>query len=347
MVEIFGILNVRLEAIRRRHDELEPMDDSVDDDLFSPDPRRGTMCSTRAVKEAPYGMDEITNRGYKSDSSDDGETELERVQTTLLADVQELPEDDQTDRIHDFGRGVTGWEEGMEPVQRPGPRKSGGLKDVPSVSKVVSWLKVATMGKGRGSKLRPSVPDLVIDPFVIDPARPASIDSGDSTVEAPSVDTATPDTSWEMAPKPTSDPPISSPDRRSVTRHADTSAFFAFEFETGLSPRSDVDPNLFSRPKSSTASSTLSGDQRPTSVPLTPTRRNRDTFSTTTSSPRVSLRFSKRASILPPSALDVLKECGEAVPPIPAQYRSSFQTNVYDKRLHPYAVRGLRDYEDA
>lgn len=34
------------------------------------------------------------------------------------------------------------------------------------------------------------------------------------------------------------------------------------------------------------------------------------------------------------------------VPPIPERFRRTIETG-YDRRLHPYAVRGLRDYEDA
>lgn len=78
-------------------------------------------------------------------------------------------------------------------------------------------------------------------------------------------------------------------------------------------------------------------------------------------SPRVSKRFSKRASILPAPALDLLKESpSEPVPKIPEQYKSPTSgTGMYTHaemrapspepyiaKLHPYAVRGLREYED-
>lgn len=91
-------------------------------------------------------------------------------------------------------------------------------------------------------------------------------------------------------------------------------------------------------------------------------------------SPRVSKRFSKRASILPPPALDLLRESpNEPVPKIPEQYKTptsgnsaampsaGFGTFVapsaaaqprapspepYELRMHPYAIRGLREYED-
>lgn len=86
-------------------------------------------------------------------------------------------------------------------------------------------------------------------------------------------------------------------------------------------------------------------------------------------SPRVSKRFSKRASILPPPALDLLKGSpSEPVPKIPEQYKTpttgNTQTGIfasgvlakpadrpaspppYDQKQHAYAMRGLREYED-
>jgi hypothetical protein len=80
-------------------------------------------------------------------------------------------------------------------------------------------------------------------------------------------------------------------------------------------------------------------------------------------SPRVSKRFSKRSSILPPPALDLLKESpSEPVPKIPDQYRTPTSGNgltstfpsipaitaspPYDLKYHPYAVRSLKEYED-
>ena len=91
-------------------------------------------------------------------------------------------------------------------------------------------------------------------------------------------------------------------------------------------------------------------------------------------SPRVSKRFSKRASILPPPALDLLKESpSEPVPKIPEQYKTPTTANTqngllsavfpnpamsgdkadrppspppYEQKKHAYAIRGLREYED-
>lgn len=91
-------------------------------------------------------------------------------------------------------------------------------------------------------------------------------------------------------------------------------------------------------------------------------------------SPRVSKRFSKRASILPPPALNLLKESpSEPVPKIPEQYKTPTTANTqngllsavfpnpamsadrtdrppspppYEQKKHAYAIRGLREYED-
>lgn len=103
--------------------------------------------------------------------------------------------------------------------------------------------------------------------------------------------------------------------------------------------------------------SSLKGRSRPVSV----------ASDRTGPSPRVSKRFSKRASILPQPAFDLLKESpSEPVPKIPEQYKTptsgtgkSFMGSSaipsanrppspepYSQKLHPYAIRGLREYED-
>ncbi|KAK0559454.1 hypothetical protein OC844_004400 [Tilletia horrida] len=61
-------------------------------------------------------------------------------------------------------------------------------------------------------------------------------------------------------------------------------------------------------------------------------------------SPRVSRAFSKRSSILPGPAFDLMGEEGgedaPAVPPLPAHLQ-----HPYDKNLHTYAVQSLTEYE--
>ena len=62
-------------------------------------------------------------------------------------------------------------------------------------------------------------------------------------------------------------------------------------------------------------------------------------------SPRISKRFSNRQSILPPPAMDLLFESNEPVPQIPTQFKAT--AGPYELRLHPYAIRGLREYEES
>jgi len=120
------------------------------------------------------------------------------------------------------------------------------------------------------------------------------------------------------------DYPLPSPD--------DSKSFFQFEFETDA-PRSD---SFDGRNRKSTHSVKDDDSIYPVGSPA----RKPPSVS---ASPRVSKRFSKRASILPPPALDLLFETSEPVPQIPEQFRMT----SYSLHLHPYAVRGLREYEDS
>ena len=152
-------------------------------------------------------------------------------------------------------------------------------------------------------------------------------------------------------------------------------------FDAPLSPPLNdaamINSDLLSTLSPNTLSQALSGalspgaistaSRRPKSVS---SRRSRPTSTISEragASPRVSKRFSKRASILPPAALDLLRDSpSEPVPQIPEQYRtptsgtmagSGFPTQgpprvrapsppPYEVKQHPYAIRSLREYED-
>ncbi|BGP33006.1 hypothetical protein JCM10296v2_004795 [Rhodotorula toruloides] len=345
IVAIFNLLNVRLEALRKRHDQLEPFDSlSEDDFLFRP--KRSTICSTRGVKEAPWTVDEL------AEPVEEEEPEAEEV-------VQPPP---SVSAVADADTGGQG----------------GKRQDQKTVSKVVSWLK-GGMAK-KQSKGRSSL-DSKIGPFALDRDNASSSSrrrrmgsSGSDVLSVSSQDVPTtvlpttvetgaiPDGRASPAPRVTTTPvnraflsPPSSPSRpgmpsrrtssrsekrRSEKRRSHGSAFFAFDFENGVVTRTDVDPAL-----ALSAASTKTSETAPPTSPIRP-RHAGDHHPA--SSPRVSLRFSKRISILPPAALDLLREVSgvEDVPPIPARFRETIEAG-YDKRLHPYAIRGLRDYEDA
>lgn len=307
VIAIFGLMNARLEAIRKRHDELEPADNWPDDDPFKP-PKRSTICSTRGVKEAPFTVDELVLAVEDSDtdSSDSEPQELVRP----VAPRQ--PEN---------GTSTS--------------RKTNGLHQVATVARVVSWLK-GGLGK-RNNKIQPIVPPARIDPFVVDQTEDTDDDDDDpndsfsSWVDATSSSEGcrAPETSWGAPKSPKKAPSTitMTPERRGGAR-PESPAFFQFEFEGGAMPARPADPD----PVASSSASTLSAD---TVFPGSPHLRGRDPHGAV--SPRVSLRFSKRISILPPAALDMLKESGESVPQIPEQWRPK----GYDKKLHAYAIRGL------
>ncbi|GAA5875165.1 hypothetical protein JCM3774_001659 [Rhodotorula dairenensis] len=330
IVNIFNLLNARLEAIRKRHEQLEPSANlSGDDALFRP--KRSTICSTRGVKEAPWALDEPGDEAGPASETDDA----------LLATVPPpVPSVD---------------------VQLGGPERSDELKTAAenvkpertAVSKVMSWLK-GGRSKKSGRADRPK-------PIALPPNRPsaAAAQEWPTTSLPPETETGN---VLRRREKPESPRSTGGATPTSLTRQGSSasttsnsekrpsrrSAFFAFEFENGVVSRADVDPNLLPSGESVTAIAAGGATSPPSTPDATSPTRPRSADRASTLSPRVSVRFSKRSSILPPAALDLLKSTAgiDEVPPIPERFRTAIETG-YDKRLHPYAVRGLRDYEDA
>ncbi|GAA6052088.1 hypothetical protein JCM3770_006625 [Rhodotorula araucariae] len=344
IVALFSLLNVRLEAVRTRHDQLEPKDNLTDDNsLFRA--KRSTICSTRGVKEAPWTVAELTDP---------------------LEEETDVDNDDARELVRAVSPQALGPANG---VGTSGSRKN----DLKTVAKVVSWLRGGLgkkQGKGPKGLVLPS--SVRADAERGDSLRPGDSSDASSLAAADSPEGLTPlPTTVETGIVPTKRSrgprtpdalvnrvqlsPPGSPQRprglprttssRSEKRRSLNPAFFSFEFENGVVTRSDVEPTVASFGASAASVSTTgSGD---TTLPTSPIR-PRHGDGPVALSPRVSLRFSKRISILPPAALDLLKEAhgSEPVPPIPARFRETVAAG-YDKRLHPYAVRGLRDYEDA
>lgn len=79
--------------------------------------------------------------------------------------------------------------------------------------------------------------------------------------------------------------------------------------------------------------------QSPTS-PFPPSASGVTAGRSSAASPRVSRAFSKRSSILPGPAYDLVGDDEPPVPAIPAHLRHG-----YDKSLHIYAIQSLREYE--
>jgi hypothetical protein len=288
VVALFGLLNIRLETIRTRHDELEPADMTIEDELYRP--KRSTICSTRAEIEAPYVVDELISR--VEDDSESGEDS--DVDVTKRPDVMEV-------------------------------RDSTASK-----SRVISWIKVG-FGKAKtNSKVRGIAGSVEAYRFddnstSINPEelRRDSI----STLEAFEDDSSFNIQSDRLNTGPLPSPPIEEfQPLIELGPRPSSPAFFSFEFESGSPPVS---------PLPSTSSSSLSNLSETTGLPSSPKLSN---------SNRQSRRFTKRQSILPPAALQSLAAIGETFNlVVPYEYKQ----HGYEKRLHCYAIRGLRDYEDA
>ncbi|SCZ89139.1 BZ3500_MvSof-1268-A1-R1_Chr9g10305 [Microbotryum saponariae] len=373
ILALFGLMNVRLEAIRRRHDELEPLDTLTDDDMFKP--KRSTICSTRGVKEAPFTVDELV--GALPEDSEDSDSDDDEVKQEMFRSSPAL-----TSSSSSFPP-LPGDGSSTPPSSANG---SGGKKGVPSVARVVSWLKGGLGKKQHASGKQSSISSMEelrsnsrINPFILDsvasaknklrnPRQPNGTGSSASSVRSlSSVDSA--DSAARSSPEQSDPAWATVPSTPEYGEAADTPmpldprpsspAFFAFEFEgAAVAPAAAETPPIVgdSMPRSGGAPSIsglsiVSGD---TVFPQQPRRRSMLLHGAAGAngsgggtnglvSPRVSLRFSKRISILPPAALDLFRESGAPVPAIPERFRAE----VYDRTLHQYAVRSLREYEDA
>ncbi|GAA5960117.1 hypothetical protein JCM3765_002478 [Sporobolomyces pararoseus] len=369
ILALFGLLNARLEAIRKRHDHLEPVQDIPEDSTFFR-PKRSTICSTRGVKEAPWTVDEL------AEAFEEEESEYEEDTQELVRAVIPPP----PSSVSSTGTGTA-------------TKKSSGDNNK-TVSKVVSWLK-GGLGKNKKGLKVVAVPDTRIDPFTAE--RSATIRRTNGEDEPIIEDSSSTHSSeWHQSTLPTtvetgavvspSNQSQSAPatpeknshltpsvPRRNKSNASSTSsgkgsqrrksrptspAFFSFEFENGIISRSDVDPAInpasSSAPPSPSPPSSSSTTLPDSTLPTSPIRRTANAHPDPQSAvtPRVSLRFSKRISILPPAALDLLKKERSggiesvSVPPIPAKYRHSVLQNVgYDQKLQPYATRALVDLE--
>ncbi|BGP54940.1 hypothetical protein JCM8202v2_002527 [Rhodotorula sphaerocarpa] len=314
VVNIFNLLNVRLEAVRKRHEQLEPADNlSVPEDAFFR-PKRSTICSTRGVKEAPWALEE---------GSDEGPAIVEPIAAATSA----------LEASSTKAERLTAAE--VKPAKN----------DKTAVSKVVSWLRGGQKQKsGRAEKPKPLSLSSKSRSSQEWPTAPLPTKVETGKVQAGGDKGDRPTSQQNGLPKPS--PPAlvrrgssSSSSTKSERRRSPGSAYFAFGYENGVVSRADVDSNLLAAVEPDSISPPASGSPSPT--------RARSGDRSAALSPRVSMRFSKRSSILPPAALDLLKSTGvDDVPPIPERFRRTIETG-YDKRLHPYAIRGLRDYEDA
>lgn len=293
VVKIILTFNSRLEAIRKRHDQLSPLSEMLstqeEEDRRR---RRTTICSTRGVSEKPWAIPESPSEEVCVDRLDDGS-------------------------YRDLVGGGGG----------------GGSSDKPSVAKVVSWLKVV---KRLGGSSKPknrqdsaSSSDTGHEPsrLTSEQSRPSQSNQdereqtasqlGASTssrsIKAPAVQTGaeeninsnTTNRQWTELSEienEWNERKLHSSQRSSSSTaavHAPGSpTFFQFEFELGAAeiPRSDS----FDTPLTTPSHSEPNPNNNPTTNTAAAAATTATTATATSLEPRVSSRFSKRASILPP-----------------------------------------------
>jgi hypothetical protein len=148
---ILSTLNSRLEGIRRRHDEIDPLSDLPDDDLF--DSSRCSVDSTRGVQDQPWIVEELKEDPQRAASLDDWEPEEKWTGAT---------------RQQEPAYNSLGVNESEQYEDQRGLSRVGLNKDKVAVSKMVNWLKVLKTGK---KPARPKVPESRIQPFDVPPSR--------------------------------------------------------------------------------------------------------------------------------------------------------------------------------
>ncbi|CAH7689971.1 hypothetical protein PPACK8108_LOCUS25169, partial [Phakopsora pachyrhizi] len=330
VIKIILTFNSRLDAVRNRHDELSPEAEFLGASQDEYRKKRSTICSTRGVSDQPWAIGELPAE-------------------VVCEEAVNASNDDQI---------TSGRSPGNESQQN-------STGDKPSVAKVVSWLRVvkrlgggnslkAVTNKGRGDVRRggpigeegsESQLDKVDEKIQLDEL--SEIENQRS--QASSEERFENQDAIERKPGKSDSSP-----RSSIGQSPDSPTFFKFEFEIGADiPRSDS----FDTPVSTPAPS----EESPSSNAVNSTNgQNNNSGNGNSSSSghqgRVSSRFSKRASLLPPAALSMLKE-NEAfpdVPSLPSQYKNSQKQkeidevdSVYPKKLHQYAIRALVEYEQS
>jgi hypothetical protein len=214
VISILQLLNHRLEAIRRRHDEIDPLDEMVDtlaatlaegDEHFNP--KRSTICSTRGVSDQPWTVDEISPEAVEYRVEPGEEVEYSDEQ---WYDASEIP---------------------------PSPPRKGMSKEV---SKVVSWFKVQLAGGRKSAKGgrtgRYMTDHHRIEPFNVD--LPGSYSPSPSEVE---MTRSFENRAGSSSPPP---PPVPKRDDRPSSRTSSGSRY------TGqLRPALQADPRADSPPK--------------------------------------------------------------------------------------------------
>lgn len=336
VVKIILTFNSRLEAIRKRHDQLSPLSEMLSTQEEEDRRRkRTTICSTRGVSEKPWAIPESPSEEVCVDRLDDG-------------------------TFRDLGGGggggssdkpsvakVVSW---LKVVKRlGGSSKLKHRQDSPSSSDTGHESSRLTLEQSRPSQSNQEEREQTTSQLGVSTGSRSKVPAAQTGAEGSNntnrqwLELSEMENEWNERKSQSSQRSSST----TTAAHASGSpTFFQFEFELGAAeiPRSDS----FDTPLTTPSHSEPIPNNNPTAaLTTTSTTPATTTTSTTTANvgetptakaslePRVSSRFSKRASILPPAALDMLKDNntgsdgeGEtssvpAVPSVPSQYKQA------------------------
>ncbi|ORY20952.1 hypothetical protein BCR39DRAFT_74335 [Naematelia encephala] len=314
-IESVRLLQTRLDRIKRRHDELEPVSLGEGVEAVVPlTPIEGSGGMTRSRSTITMVADS-PRRG----SSNKAERLL-----GLGFGQQESKGEIEVDGVAGSKVGkATNWLKKSFGGASKKRRKDGSTSESPSPNLDSSPLLGTSPNVPRAS---PSVKQSPLVPSAPSMPSPVSPHSDDTTGSASPTETST------RRPRP---PKITTTSPSAASTSSSSPTAFAFEFELPtMSPRSDhFDPS---------PSALANGSPRAKRTSQPP-------------SPHMSRSFSKRASLLPPSTANALaqelavaagdnlkREAEER-----AKEEKAAQDKGYDKKLHAYAIRMLAELEDA
>ncbi|KAI8453677.1 hypothetical protein BY996DRAFT_6414481 [Phakopsora pachyrhizi] len=376
VIKIILTFNSRLDAVRNRHDELSPEAEFLGASQDEYRKKRSTICSTRGVSDQPWAIgelpaevvceeavnasndDQITSGrspGNESQQNSTGDKPSVAKVVSWLRVVKRLGGGNSLKAVTNKGRGD---------VRRGGPIGEEG-SEVYNQRIIMDRMRDESVNEGiiKSGKAAESQLDKVDEKIQLDEL--SEIENQRS--QASSEERFENQDAIERKPGKSDSSP-----RSSIGQSPDSPTFFKFEFEIGADiPRSDSFDTPVSTPApseespSSNAVVLINGNAAAkaaaNSGPQNSTNgQNNNSGNGNSSSSghqgRVSSRFSKRASLLPPAALSMLKE-NEAfpdVPSLPSQYKNSQKQkeidevdSVYPKKLHQYAIRALVEYEQS
>lgn len=337
-VRVVRLFNQRLEDLRKRHNQLSPDTDSSSDGGLSEDAKSrksGTSTFVSTIKRA------------SSESAGPDVVQEAKAKAEKLALTSKQP---------------------IKAASTPATTAVAVDGKNNSASKTKTWLKSFRSG-GRNAP-RPDI--------VGEPARKGEPRTTEAADELRGVNSnkTTPRTSFESNSDAMSD--VSTLAGSIRTPKGDRNGVYEFDFKQQqnnqskqqTSPRQPQQPQPRTNAAQPDTAATVDGSPRPakgrpaalvigpeagadmdTVFDLQSTHVQLPTPGHVPGSPRISRAFSRRASILPSAASDLVANAPDelpAVPGIPLQHLDfSLQegASVYDDSLHVYAVSSLREYE--